>query len=123
MSPALIFLIEVDILTHRENIFSMISFQKDCTAILETMKPVEPQLCPLRSLHGTGALKITSDGKLRSCLFALEETDLKSLLRNGASDEAIARAIRECVRSKQEGHLINQSGFVRPARTMSQIGG
>ncbi len=68
-------------------------------------------------------VRITSDGKLRACLFALEETDLKKLLRNGASEEAIAGAIQGTIWNKQEGHMINQPGFVRPARTMSQIGG
>jgi len=68
-------------------------------------------------------VRITSDGKLRACLFALEETDLKTLLRSGAAGEAIAENIWETVWKKQEGHLINQPGFVRPVRTMSQIGG
>jgi cyclic pyranopterin phosphate synthase len=68
-------------------------------------------------------IRITSDGKLRTCLFALEETDLKVLVRGGANDEAIKQAIREAVLRKEEGHLINQPEFVRPNRTMSQIGG
>jgi len=68
-------------------------------------------------------MRITSDGKLRTCLFALEETDLRMLLRGGADEAAISRAIQDAVWKKQEGHLINQPGFVRPARTMSQIGG
>lgn len=68
-------------------------------------------------------VRITSDGKMRACLFSLEETDLKGLLRSGAGEEAIAEAIQKTVWNKQEGHLINQPGFVRPERTMSQIGG
>jgi cyclic pyranopterin phosphate synthase len=68
-------------------------------------------------------MRITSDGKLRTCLFALEETDLRTLLRDGADEAAIGKAIQHAVWKKQEGHLINQPGFVRPARTMSQIGG
>lgn len=68
-------------------------------------------------------VRITSDGKLRACLFSLEETDLKTLLRNGDGEEAIAEAIQKTIWNKKEGHLINQPGFVRPERTMSQIGG
>jgi cyclic pyranopterin phosphate synthase len=68
-------------------------------------------------------IRITSDGKLRTCLFSLHETDLKSMLRSGESDESISRAIVAAVWKKEEGHLINQPGFVKPQRTMSQIGG
>jgi cyclic pyranopterin phosphate synthase len=68
-------------------------------------------------------VRLTSDGKLRTCLFSLAETDLKSLLRSDADDEAIRTAIVEAVWKKEEGHLINRPGFVRPARSMSQIGG
>lgn len=68
-------------------------------------------------------IRITSDGKLRTCLFSLHETDLKSLLREGAGDDQIKDVIQQAVWKKEEGHLINQPGFKRPARTMSQIGG
>lgn len=68
-------------------------------------------------------LRLTADGKLRNCLFAHEETDLKSLLRQGASRNEIEAAIQACVWAKAEGHLINQRGFKQPERTMSQIGG
>ena len=68
-------------------------------------------------------VRITSDGKLRTCLFSLKETDLKSMLRGGASDAEIIDAITGAVWNKEEGHLINRPGFVRPDRTMSQIGG
>jgi cyclic pyranopterin phosphate synthase len=68
-------------------------------------------------------VRITSDGKLRTCLFSLKETDLRSMLRGGASDEEIVRAITNAVLLKEEGHLINRPGFVRPERTMSRIGG
>jgi cyclic pyranopterin phosphate synthase len=56
-------------------------------------------------------------------LFSLKETDLKSMLRGGASDAEIIDAITGAVWNKEEGHLINRPGFVRPDRTMSQIGG
>ncbi len=68
-------------------------------------------------------IRITADGRLLSCLFALEDTDLKTLLRNGADDDEIATAIGTAVRAKWEGHAIGQAGFVRPARSMSMIGG
>ena len=68
-------------------------------------------------------IRITSDGKLRTCLFSLKETDLKRLLRSGASDDTISGGIIAAVLKKEEGHLINQPGFVKPERTMSQIGG
>lgn len=68
-------------------------------------------------------VRLTADGKLRTCLFSLEETDLRALVRSGASDEEIKTAIRDAVARKEAGHKINQPGFVRPERTMSQIGG
>lgn len=68
-------------------------------------------------------LRMTSEGRLRTCLFALEETDLKKLLRSGATGEEISQAIRKAVWGKKPGHLINDPEFVRPERSMSQIGG
>jgi GTP 3',8-cyclase len=68
-------------------------------------------------------LRLTSDGKLRNCLFSLDETDVRALLRGGAADEAIARAIRESVAAKWEGHEINTARFIQPERLMHSIGG
>lgn len=68
-------------------------------------------------------IRITSDGKLRTCLFSLQETDLRALLRSGATDEDITRLILDAVWNKEAGHQINRPEFVRPSRTMSQIGG
>jgi len=68
-------------------------------------------------------IRITSEGRLRTCLFSLKETDLKSMLRGGSSDEEIREQVVAAVWNKEEGHLINRPGFVRPTRTMSQIGG
>lgn len=67
-------------------------------------------------------LRLTADGKLRNCLFALDETDVRPFLRGG-SDDAIAVAIRGNIWSKWEGHEINSAQFVKPARTMHAIGG
>lgn len=68
-------------------------------------------------------IRITSDGKLRYCLFAIEETDVRALLRSGASDEEIRDAIRGSVRAKWIGHEINSAQFVPPPRPMYSIGG
>ena len=68
--------------------------------------------------------RLTADGKLRNCLFSLEETDLKPLLRDGTSTDAdIARALRESIAAKKEGHEINTARFVQPNRPMYSIGG
>jgi len=68
-------------------------------------------------------VRLTSDGKLRYCLFAIEEADVKSLLRSGASDDEIAALIRSNVESKWIGHEINSTRFVPPPRPMYSIGG
>ncbi len=68
-------------------------------------------------------IRLTADGKLRYCLFAIEEDDVKGLLRGGASDDEIAALIRRNVAGKWEGHEINSSRFVAPPRPMYSIGG
>lgn len=68
-------------------------------------------------------IRLTADGKLRYCLFAIEEDDVKGLLRAGAPDEAIAAQIRRTVQGKWLGHEINSSQFVAPPRPMYSIGG
>ena len=68
-------------------------------------------------------LRLTADGKLRYCLFAVEEDDVKTPLRSGASDEEIAALVRRNVAAKWEGHEINTSRFVPPPRPMYAIGG
>jgi cyclic pyranopterin phosphate synthase len=68
-------------------------------------------------------IRITADGKLRNCLFSLDETDIRSLLRRGAPDDEIARAIQSSVWAKKEGHEINTARFIQPARPMYSIGG
>jgi cyclic pyranopterin phosphate synthase len=68
-------------------------------------------------------IRLTSDGKLRYCLFAIDETDVKSLLRDGSPDEAIEQAIRGNVTKKWLGHEINTLRFVPPPRPMYSIGG
>jgi cyclic pyranopterin phosphate synthase len=68
-------------------------------------------------------IRLTSDGKLRYCLFAIEETDVRGLLRSAASDEEIASVIRKNVGEKWLGHEINTARFVPPPRPMYSIGG
>ena len=68
-------------------------------------------------------LRLTADGKIRTCLFSLGECDLKPLLRGGASDEEIAEKLRAIVWQKEERHHIGEPDFVQPARSMSCIGG
>jgi cyclic pyranopterin phosphate synthase len=68
-------------------------------------------------------VRITAEGRFRNCLFAVHETDLRAVLRGGGSDDDLAAAIAADVGRKWAGHSIGQVHFVRPARSMSQIGG
>ncbi len=67
--------------------------------------------------------RLTADGRLRNCLFSLEETDIKSLVRGAESDEAIAQAMLNSIAAKKIGHEINTAEFVQPERPMHSIGG
>ena len=68
-------------------------------------------------------IRLTADGQLRTCLFSRREWDLKMPLRSGASDEELGELIRFAVRHKELKHRVNEPGFVRASRSMSQIGG
>jgi cyclic pyranopterin phosphate synthase len=68
-------------------------------------------------------LRLTADGKLRNCLFALDEIDVKRLLRGEGNTQEIAEVIRRNVWAKWEGHEINTARFIKPLRTMHAIGG
>ncbi len=68
-------------------------------------------------------LRLTADGKIRTCLFSLGEHDLRTPLRNDASDQAIANRLREIVGLKEDRHHIGEENFQQPERTMSCIGG
>ncbi len=68
-------------------------------------------------------VRLTADGQFRNCLFSVEEFDLKGLLRSGAEDKKITEALKKVVQSKWAGHGIGTVDFIRPARSMSQIGG
>jgi cyclic pyranopterin phosphate synthase len=68
-------------------------------------------------------IRLTADGKLRTCLFSLNETDLREPLRSGATEADLERIVRDAVWRKELKHHVNEPGFVQPARTMSAIGG
>jgi cyclic pyranopterin phosphate synthase len=68
-------------------------------------------------------LRLTADGHLRYCLFAIQEDDVKTLMRSGAADEEIAALVRRNIAGKWEGHEINSAKFVAPPRPMYSIGG
>jgi cyclic pyranopterin phosphate synthase len=68
-------------------------------------------------------VRLTAEGQFRTCLFATREFDLRALLRGGASDDEVAAEIVRAVGTKWAGHRIGQVSFIRPARSMSQIGG
>ena len=68
-------------------------------------------------------VRLTADGQFRNCLFAVAETDLRARLRGGAGDDEVASAIAADVAGKWAGHGIGQVTFIRPSRSMSQIGG
>ena len=68
-------------------------------------------------------IRVTPDGKLRTCLFSTWETDLKGPMRTGASDAELVALVRGAVAKKEAGHGINDPGFVKPKRAMYAIGG
>ena len=68
-------------------------------------------------------IRMTADGKLRTCLFSTEETNLKELIRSGATDKTIIETLKQAVLVKEPGHKINLDDFERPNRAMHAIGG
>jgi cyclic pyranopterin phosphate synthase len=68
-------------------------------------------------------IRLTAEGGLRTCLFSMNETDLRGPLRAGASDDELEAILRAAIWRKELKHHVNDPGFVQPARTMSQIGG
>jgi cyclic pyranopterin phosphate synthase len=90
----------------------------DSEAEVGFVNPVSEPFC-----QACSRLRMTADGKIRTCLFSLHDHDVKHLLRGGADDETLIGAIRTIVDQKEERHHINDVDFQRPARTMSCIGG
>jgi cyclic pyranopterin phosphate synthase len=68
-------------------------------------------------------VRLTADGQFRTCLFATDEFDLRALMRAGRTDDELSMEIQRAVGTKWAGHQINQVNFIRPNRSMSQIGG
>ena len=68
-------------------------------------------------------IRMTADGKLRTCLFSLNETDVRGPMRAGASDDDLEQLLRDAVWRKELKHHVNEPGFIQPARSMSAIGG
>jgi GTP 3',8-cyclase len=90
----------------------------DGSGELGFVNPVSEPFC-----SSCDRIRITADGQLRTCLFSRREWDLKAPLREGASDEELVELLRFAVRHKELKHRINDPGFVRASRSMSQIGG
>jgi cyclic pyranopterin phosphate synthase len=68
-------------------------------------------------------IRLTADGRLRTCLFSLNETDLRGPMRAGADEAQLERIIRDAVWRKELKHHVGEPGFIQPTRTMSAIGG
>ncbi len=90
----------------------------DGTGEIGFVNPVSEPFCST-----CDRIRLTADGQLRTCLFSRREWDLKTPLREGASDEELAALVRWAVQHKELKHRINEPGFVRASRSMSQIGG
>jgi cyclic pyranopterin phosphate synthase len=90
----------------------------DGTGELGFVSPVSEPFC-----SSCDRIRLTADGQLRTCLFSRTEWDLRAPLRDGATDAELEEVIRNAVARKELKHRINDPGFVRASRTMSQIGG
>jgi GTP 3',8-cyclase len=91
---------------------------KDGNGRLGFINPVSEPFC-----GDCNRVRLTADGRLRTCLFSLNETDLRTPLRAGATDAELERTIRDAVWRKELKHHVGEPGFIQPARSMSAIGG
>ena len=91
---------------------------RDGTGEIGFINPVSEPFC-----GDCNRIRLTADGKLRTCLFSLHETDLRESLRGGATDAELEQVIRDAVWRKELKHHVNEPGFRQPPRTMSAIGG
>ena len=91
---------------------------KDGKGELGFINPVSEPFCA-----DCNRIRLTADGKLRTCLFSIHETDLRAALRGGASDDELERVVRDAVWRKELKHRVGEPGFRQPPRTMSAIGG
>src|SRR4051794_23877471 len=91
---------------------------KDGTGKIGFINPLSEPFC-----GDCDRIRVTAEGKLRTCLFSLHETDLRTPMRGGASDDELREIIRDAVWRKELKHRVNEPGYRQPERTMSQIGG
>jgi GTP 3',8-cyclase len=90
----------------------------DGTGKIGFINPVSEPFCA-----DCNRIRLTADGRLRTCLFSLNETDLRGPLREDADDDELEQIIRDAVWRKERKHHISEAGFIQPGRTMSAIGG
>jgi GTP 3',8-cyclase len=120
---------EIRAIIEREHRLEPIERERSATAVtyrfadggrgrLGFINPVSEPFC-----SDCDRIRITADGKLRTCLFSLNETDLREPLRAGADDDALEALIRAAVWRKELKHRVNEPGFIQPERPMSAIGG
>jgi cyclic pyranopterin phosphate synthase len=91
---------------------------KDGRGTIGFINPVSEPFCA-----DCNRVRLTADGRLRTCLFSLNETDLRGPMRAGASDAELEQIVRDAVWRKELKHHVGEPGFIQPARTMSAIGG
>jgi cyclic pyranopterin phosphate synthase len=91
---------------------------KDGQGRIGFINPVSEPFC-----GDCNRVRLTADGRLRTCLFSLNETDLRTAIRAGADDAELERVIRDAVWRKELKHHVGEPGFIQPARSMSAIGG
>jgi GTP 3',8-cyclase len=91
---------------------------KDGRGKIGFINPVSEPFC-----GDCNRVRLTADGRLRTCLFSLNETDLRGPMRDGADDRQLERIIRDAVWRKELKHHVGEPGFIQPARSMSAIGG
>jgi cyclic pyranopterin phosphate synthase len=91
---------------------------KDGRGKIGFINPVSEPFC-----GDCNRVRLTADGRLRTCLFSLNETDLRTPMRTGAGDAELEQIIRDAVWRKELKHHVGEPGFIQPARSMSAIGG
>jgi cyclic pyranopterin phosphate synthase len=90
----------------------------DGTGEIGFISPVTEPFC-----GDCNRIRLTAEGTLRTCLFSMNETDLRGPMRSGASDAELEAIVRDAVWRKELKHHVNDPGFVQPERSMSRIGG
>jgi GTP 3',8-cyclase len=91
---------------------------KDGRGRIGFINPVSEPFC-----GDCNRIRLTADGRLRTCLFSLHETDLRGPMRAGASERELEQIVRDAVWRKELKHHVGERGFIQPARSMSAIGG